>query len=37
MRMRVNEYRPNTGEPAPTVPVDIAGADLIDVAEKLGV
>jgi 2-haloacid dehalogenase len=33
---RVNEYGPNTGEPAPTIPVDIAGSDLIDVAEKLG-
>jgi 2-haloacid dehalogenase len=33
---RVNEYGPNTGEPAPTVPVDIAGSDLLDVAEKLG-
>jgi 2-haloacid dehalogenase len=33
---RVNEYGPNTGEPAPTVPVDIAGGDLIDVAAKLG-
>jgi len=33
---RVNEYGPNTGEPGPTVPVDIAGADLLDVAKKLG-
>jgi len=33
---RVNEYGPGTGEKAPTVPVDIAGSDLMDVADKLG-
>lgn len=33
---RVNEYGPNTGEPGPTVPVDVAGADLADLADKLG-
>ncbi len=33
---RPNEYGPNTGEPSPTVPVDVAGADLNEVAEKLG-
>jgi 2-haloacid dehalogenase len=33
---RVNEYGPNTGEPAPTVPVDMAGSDLADLADKLG-
>jgi 2-haloacid dehalogenase len=32
---RINEYGPNTGEAAPTVPVDIAGSDLMDVAQKL--
>jgi 2-haloacid dehalogenase len=34
---RVNEYGPNTGEPAPTAPVDVAGSDLADLATKLGV
>jgi 2-haloacid dehalogenase len=34
---RVNEYGPNTGEPAPTVPVDYAARDLADLADKLGV
>lgn len=33
---RVNEYGRDTGEKAPTVPVDIAGSDLMDVADKLG-
>jgi 2-haloacid dehalogenase len=34
---RPNEHGPGTGERAPSVPVDVAGADLNDVAEKLGV
>jgi 2-haloacid dehalogenase len=34
---RVNEYGPNTGEAGPTAPVDLAGADLSDLAIKLGV
>ena len=34
---RVNEYGPNTGEAAPTAPVDVAGSDLADLAGKLGV
>ncbi len=34
---RVNEYGANTGEPAPTVPVDVAAKDLADLADKLGV
>jgi 2-haloacid dehalogenase len=33
---RANEYGPNTGEAAPTVPVDLAGSDLADLATKLG-
>ena len=33
---RVNEYGPNTGEPAPTAPVDVAGKDLADLADRLG-
>jgi len=33
---RVNEYGPDTGEPAPTAPVDVAGGDLADLATKLG-
>jgi 2-haloacid dehalogenase len=33
---RVNEYGPNTGEAAPTAPVDVAGSDLADLAAKLG-
>ena len=34
---RVNEYGPNTGEAAPTAPVDVAAKDLADLAEKLSV
>lgn len=34
---RVDEYGPNTGEPAPTVPVDFAAKDLADLADQLGV
>jgi 2-haloacid dehalogenase len=34
---RVNEYRPNTGEPAPTVKVDYAAKNLADLADQLGV
>ena len=34
---RVNEYGPNTGEPAPTAPVDFAAKDLADLADRLGV
>jgi 2-haloacid dehalogenase len=33
---RPNEHGPGKGEPAPTVPVDVASASLIDLAEKLG-
>jgi 2-haloacid dehalogenase len=33
---RPGEHGPRTGETAPTVPVDIAGADLLDLAKKLG-
>jgi 2-haloacid dehalogenase len=33
---RPNEMGPGTGEIAPTVPVDFAGRDLADLAEKLG-
>ena len=33
---RVNEYGPNTGEAAPTVPVDVAAKNLADLADKLG-
>jgi 2-haloacid dehalogenase len=33
---RPNEHGPGTGERAPTVPVDVAGSDLGDVATKLG-
>ena len=33
---RVNEYGPSTGEPAPTVKVDVAAKDLADLADKLG-
>ena len=33
---RVDEYGPNTGEAGPTAPVDVAGADLADLATKLG-
>lgn len=32
---RVNEYGPNTGEPGPTVPVDIAAGSLEELATKL--
>jgi 2-haloacid dehalogenase len=34
---RPNEHGPGTGEAVPTVPVDVAGADLLDLAKKLGV
>jgi 2-haloacid dehalogenase len=34
---RPDEYGPNTGERAPTVKVDFAGADLADLADKLGI
>jgi 2-haloacid dehalogenase len=34
---RPNEHGPNTGEAAPTVPVDFAAANLADLADKLGV
>jgi len=33
---RPDEHGPGTGESAPTVPVDVAGADLGDLARKLG-
>lgn len=33
---RPNEHGPGKGERAPSVPVDMAGKDLIEVAEKLG-
>lgn len=33
---RPDEYGPSTGESAPTVPVDIAARDFIDLARKLG-
>jgi len=33
---RVDEYGPNTGEAAPTVPVDVVCRDLGDLADKLG-
>ncbi|HET9903486.1 MAG TPA: haloacid dehalogenase type II [Xanthobacteraceae bacterium] len=33
---RVDEYGPNTGEPAPTIPVDYAASSLEDLAAKLG-
>jgi 2-haloacid dehalogenase len=33
---RPNEHGPGKGEPAPTVPVDVAAKDLIELAEKLG-
>jgi 2-haloacid dehalogenase len=32
---RVNEYGPGTGEPGPTVPVDIAAGSLLELADKL--
>jgi len=34
---RPDEHGPATGETGPTVPVDVAGKDLNDLAEKLGV
>jgi 2-haloacid dehalogenase len=34
---RPNEHGPGKGESAPSVPVDVAGADLADLADKLGV
>ena len=34
---RPNEHGPGRGETAPSVPVDVAGSDLGDVAAKLGV
>jgi len=34
---RPNEYGPGTGETAPSVPVDVAGKDLGDLADKMGV
>ncbi len=33
---RPDEYGPNTGEPAPTVPVDFAAKELADLADQLG-
>jgi 2-haloacid dehalogenase len=33
---RANEHGPCTGETTPSVPVDVAAADLLDLAEKLG-
>jgi 2-haloacid dehalogenase len=33
---RPHEYGPNTGETGPTAPVDVAGKDLADLADKLG-
>jgi 2-haloacid dehalogenase len=33
---RPDEFGPNTGEKGPTAPVDYAGADLADLAAKLG-
>jgi 2-haloacid dehalogenase len=33
---RPDEYGSNTGEPAPTVPVDFAAKDLADLADQLG-
>jgi 2-haloacid dehalogenase len=33
---RPDEYGPNTGEPGPTFPVDVAGSGLMEVAAKLG-
>ena len=33
---RSDEYGPNTGEAAPTVPVDFAAKNLADLADKLG-
>jgi 2-haloacid dehalogenase len=33
---RPNEHGPGTGETAPSVPVDFAGIDLLDLAAKVG-
>jgi 2-haloacid dehalogenase len=33
---RPNEKGPGTGEHAPTIPVDVAGSDLADLADRLG-
>ena len=33
---RPNEHGPGRGETAPSVPVDVAGADLVDLASRLG-
>jgi 2-haloacid dehalogenase len=33
---RPDEHGPGTGEPKPTVPVDVAAADLNDLAGKVG-
>jgi 2-haloacid dehalogenase len=33
---RPDEHGPGTGETAPTIRVDVAGNDLMNVAEKLG-
>lgn len=33
---RPNEYGPQTGEAGPTVPVDVAASDFIDLSDKLG-
>jgi 2-haloacid dehalogenase len=33
---RPNEHGPGRGESAPSAPVDVAGADLEDLAGKLG-
>ena len=33
---RPDEYGPGTGETKPTVPVDMAGKDLVELAYKLG-
>jgi 2-haloacid dehalogenase len=33
---RPNEYGPDTGEPAPTVTVDVAAKNLADLADKVG-
>lgn len=33
---RPNEHGPGKGEHAPKLPVDVAGSDLSEVAEKLG-
>jgi 2-haloacid dehalogenase len=34
---RPNEHGPGTGERAPSIAVDVAGADLADLADKLGI